>query len=183
MKQIIHLTLVLTIICTVSSALLAAVYKLTKEPIELTTKHRTNTAAMAVMPATVQTPPHKMEIDGEVFYVAKEQDTLRAVAVTASSANGYGGTITIMVGLDAQGQVVDFQKIEANETPGLGTKVFDEAFKKQIRQRPFTANWRVDKDGGEIEAVASATISSRAILACIQEAIAKFQRASAELSR
>ena len=180
MKETIRLILVLTVICAVSSALLAAVYSKTKDPIAASLAIRTAKAASKVMPAGVATPDQK--VVGEVtFFVAKQDGQVAAVAVEGRSKNGYGGDVVLMVGLGADGKLVNYQKLVANETPGLGTKMETDAFKKPLLGRPLKGSWKVKKDGGDVDAITAATISSRAAMECIRDAIAKYDRAAAQL--
>ncbi len=180
MKDTIKLILVLTIICAVSSALLAAVYSKTKDPIEAALELRTANAAAKVMPEGVSTPVKK-QVHGVTFFVSKKGEELAAVALEGCSKNGYGGEIVLMVGLSADGKLVNYQKLIANETPGLGTKMESDAFRKPLLGRPLKTDWRVKKDGGEVDAITAATISSRAVMECLRDAIAKYEQASDQL--
>jgi len=177
MKEAVKLILVLTLICAVSSALLAAVYNTTKEPIAAALELRTASAAAKVMPEGASLPEKKV-VAGEPFFVARKEGQLAAVAVEGRSKNGYGGEIVLMVGLGADGRLVNYQKLVASETPGLGTKMESDAFRKPLLGRPLNGDWRVKKDGGEVDAITAATISSRAALECIRDAIAKYQKAA-----
>jgi electron transport complex protein RnfG len=56
-----------------------------------------------------------------------------------------------------------------------------DAFRKPLLGRPLTSDWRVKKDGGEVDAITAATISSRAVLECLRDAIAKYEKAAAQL--
>ena len=103
MKDTVKLILVLTLICAVSSALLAAVYNTTKEPIAAALELRTASAAAKVMPEGASLP-EKKAVAGETFFVARKEGQLAAVAVEGRSKNGYGGEIVLMVGLGADGR-------------------------------------------------------------------------------
>ena len=180
MNDTIKLILVLTIICVISSALLAVVYDQTKESIANSLRFHTATAAAQVLPKDVSRP-EKKEIDGVTFFVSKKGETLEAVALEGHSLKGYGGKIVLMVGLSADGKLVNYQTLVANETPGLGIKIEGDTFRKPLLGRALKANWRVKKDGGEVDAITSATISSRAALECIRDAIAKYEKALPQL--
>jgi len=181
MKETIKIILVLTIICAICSALLAAVYGKTKDPIAAALALRTANAAAKVMPAGVSLPK-KEEANGVTVFVARKDNQLAAVALEGCSKNGYGGDVVLMVGLSADGKLVDYKKLVANETPGLGTKMESDAFRKPLLGRSLTkTDWRVKKDGGEVDAITSATISSRAVMECIRDAIAKYEKAAARL--
>ncbi len=174
MKDTIKLIFVLTIICAVSSALLATVYSKTKDPIAAALELRTANAAAGVMPAGVSTP-EKREIGGVVLFVAAKDGAPAGVALEGRSNNGYGGEIVLMVGISADGKLVNYQKLVASETPGLGTKMESDAFRRPLLGRPVGTDWRVKKDGGDVDAITAATISSRAVMECIRDAIAKYE--------
>ncbi len=180
MKDTIKLILVLTVICAVSSALLAAVYGKTKDPIAAALELRTAKAAAGVLPAGVDTPV-KREADGIVFFVASKDGVPAGVALEGRSKNGYGGEIVLMVGISADGKLVNYQKLVASETPGLGTKMESDAFRQPLLGRSIKADWRVKKDGGEVDAITAATISSRAVMECVRDAIAKYERIAGRL--
>lgn len=180
MKDTIKLILVLTVICAVSSALLAAVYSKTKAPIEAALEVRTSNAARDVMPQGLSAP-EKKTLDGMTFYIARKEGTFAAMAVEGRSKNGYGGEVTLMVGLGADGKLVNYKVVAANETPGLGTKMSSDTFRKPLLGKPLAGSWKVKKDGGDVDAITAATISSRAALDCIRDAIAKYNKAAKQL--
>lgn len=182
MKETLKLVAVLTIICSVSAALLAAVYNVTMGPIRVALEVKTSEAAKAVMPP--DSPQVKKQLVGSTtFFVVRGADgKVAAVAVEGLSKNGYGGNISLMVGLSADQRVVSYKVLTANETPGLGTKISSKEFSAPLFGKPFSSNWKVKKDDGEFDAITSATISSRAALECIQDAISKYQGALAELN-
>ncbi|MDR0811251.1 MAG: RnfABCDGE type electron transport complex subunit G, partial [Paludibacter sp.] len=90
-------------------------------------------------------------------------------AVESVSHKGFSGDIRVMVGFDKDGNIVDYSVLEQKETPGLGTKMTD-WFKtakgaQDIRgKNPAKNKLQVSKDGGEVDAITAATISSRAFL-------------------
>lgn len=170
----IRLVLVLTAICAISSAMLAAVYGMTKEPIELAKAARTKVAASSVMPAGLPAPEPVVQ-DGTTYYVSKVDGKVAAVAVEGRSKNGYAGDVVLMVGMSADGKLVSYEVISANETPGLGTKITAPSFKNPLKGRALEGEWSVKKDGGDVDAITAATISSRAALECIRDAISKRQ--------
>jgi Na+-translocating ferredoxin:NAD+ oxidoreductase subunit G len=174
----VRLVAVLTIICAVSSALLAAVYQLTQEPIAKALEARTKSAASKVMPAGLPAP-EKMELveNGitNTFFVVKQEGKLVAVATEGRSKNGYGGDVVLMVGMSADNKLVNYEILSATETPGLGTKIAADFFKTPLKGRSLESSWIVKKDGGQVDAITAATISSRAALECIRDAIAKRQ--------
>ncbi len=173
----VRLVFVLTVICAVSSALLAAVFKLTEVPISAALEERIRAAAASVMPAGLS-KPEKVEQGGNTFFVAKQDGKIVAVATEGRSKNGYAGDVVLMVGMSADGKLVNYEVISASETPGLGTKIASNAFKNPLKGRLLDGSWKVKKDGGEVDAVTAATISSRAALDCIRDAISKRKQLS-----
>lgn len=181
MKEILRLILVLTLICALSSALLAAVYGKTKAPIAAALERRTASSAAKVMPPGLGSP-EKRVVENVSFFVARRDNRLAAVAVEGRSKNGYGGEVALMVGLSADGRLVNFEVVQASETPGLGTKMKSDVFKTPLLGKAVKSPWKVKKDGGEVDAITAATISSRAALECIRDAIAKYEKAAAALN-
>ncbi|MCL2103719.1 MAG: RnfABCDGE type electron transport complex subunit G [Kiritimatiellaeota bacterium] len=169
----IRLVFVLTVICAVSSALLAAVYTITKEPIALAKEQSKRLAAAHVMPAGLP-EPEKVTVEGETFFICQVDGEIVAAAVVGRSQNGYGGLIELMVGI-SDGKLVGYEVVSATETPGLGTKIAGDAFKKPLMGKALTSNWTLKKNGGDVDAVTAATISSRAAIECITDAIAKLE--------
>lgn len=172
MKDTLKLILVLTIICAISSALLAAVYRVTEKPIAVAREQRTIQAAAKVMPSGLPMP-EKVELNNTTFFVAKREGKVQAIATEGRSPNGYGGNIVLMIGMSADGKLVSYEVIQASETPGLGTKMTSDNFKKPLFGRSLDSEWKVKKDGGNVDSITAATISSRAVLECIRNAIEK----------
>ena len=179
MKDMPKLILVLTVICLACSAVLAYVYGITKDPIARALEQKTIRAAAAVLPEGCGAP-RKCSLDGLTYFLAEKGGMPAAIAVDGVSSNGYGGEIVLMVGLGMDGKLVDFEVVKAAETPGLGMKLGDEEFRGQLRGRPLSGKWKVKKDGGEIEAITAATITSRAVMDCIDDAVRKYRKISIE---
>ena len=75
--------------------------------------------------------------------------------------SGFGGTIDLMVGVDNEGVVTGISVLSLSESPGLGANAKEEWFQEQFVG--VTAPVAVTKDGGQIEAITSSTITSRAV--------------------
>ena len=173
----VRLVFVLTVVSAVSSALLAAVYNMTKEPIAAALEQRTMLAATLVMPAGLSAP-EKIVVGDNTFFVCKQDGKVVSVAVEGRSKNGYSGDVALMVGMNvAEKKLVGYEVVVSTETPGLGTKIVSDSFRTPLLGKALGGNWIVKKDGGEVEAVTAATISSRAALECIKDAISKMEQA------
>ena len=146
MKKIMSLVLSLTIISGVCAAVLAYVDSITKEPIKATAEKNREAAKQAVL-------------CGQEGYTAE-----------GTCKDGYGGDITLMVGFKTDKKtVISYKVLAASETPGLGMKLKTPEFADQFKGKDGTS-LKVKKDGGEIEAITSATITSRAVCNAIANA-------------
>lgn len=179
-----NMLLSLTLISFCASALLAGGYVLTKEPIEKALQEKKNAAIKEVLPKGDIKIGKAVEVrldgyeDAFVVYPAKKGGNFIGCAIETYDNNGYGGKVRSMVGLDADGKVINYSVLEANETPGLGAKVSDWfKTKGDIRGKdPASEDFKVKKDGGEIDAITAATITSRAFLASVKAAYQAFIR-------
>jgi electron transport complex protein RnfG len=117
----------------------------------------------------------------EVFPAFKNNEFVGA-AVIGSTEKGFSGLIKIMVGFKPNGTVQNIVVLEQKETPGLGTKMKDEKFLAQFRDKnPSTFNLKVTKDGGEVDALTGATITSRAFGEAVQMAYDEFMKNNSSL--
>ena len=75
-----------------------------------------------------------------------------------------------MVGFTPDVKIVSYKKLEAAETPGLGSNLTSPGFMKQFSGMDASSALAVKKDGGTVEAITSATITSRAVCSAINDA-------------
>lgn len=168
-----NMVLSLVIISMVAAGALAGVYILTEKNIALQEAQKQQAAILAVLPegCTVAEPE---EVEGLTIYKAFKDDQWIATAVETSEV-GFDGPQVIMVGLDADGSVLDYVVLKQTETPGLGAHI-DHWFKDAVGNRSIIGKkagaLAVNKDGGEVDAITAATISSRAFLKAINKAYA-----------
>jgi len=168
-----NMVLSLVIISMVAAGALAGVYILTEKNIALQEAQKQQAAILAVLPegCTVAEPE---EVEGLTIYKAFKDDQWIATAVETSEV-GFDGPQVIMVGLDAEGKVLDYVVLKQTETPGLGAHI-DHWFKDAVGNRSIIGKkagaLAVTKDGGEVDAITAATISSRAFLKAINKAYA-----------
>jgi electron transport complex protein RnfG len=96
-------------------------------------------------------------------------------AVVGSSEKGYSGLVKLMVGFESDGAIKNIVVLEQKETPGLGTKMKGDKFLRQFRgKNPSSFNLKPKKDGGEVDALTGATISTRAFSEATQLAYDEF---------
>ncbi len=180
MKNMLKLLLPLTAISAVCAAVLAVVDSFTRLPIANIATLKANRAAQAVMPAGVKAlvarpDPADTNVVLFVGYADDARTKVLGYAVPGTSPNGYAGDIRLMAGLTADRAVVTYRVLAANETPGLGAKLGDAAFAAQFAGKPAAA-LRVKKDGGTIDALTGATITSRAVCEALADAVARVAR-------
>jgi electron transport complex protein RnfG len=110
-----------------------------------------------------------------LFFVIQKDGKPFAAALEDFGA-GYAGDVGVMVGFElATGNLVGIGITSHSETAGLGSRVTEESFTLQFRDMSKDAVFKVKKDGGEIDAVAGATLSSRAVVQGIEKANAFYQ--------
>ncbi len=168
-----NMVLSLVTISVVAAGALAGVYVLTQASIEAQKKAKQEAAILAVLPegATIAEPE---EVNGLTVYKAYINEQWVGTAVQTEE-NGFGGPQKIMVGFDAEGNIINYEVLEHQETPGLGDHIaewFKNADKpsQNIIGRKATGAFTVSKDGGDVDAITAATISSRAFLTAINKA-------------
>ena len=102
---------------------------------------------------------------------------LVGTAVGTYSNKGYDATqIQLMVGFLPDGSIRNISVIQQKETPGLGTKMKEPKFKDQFNKKnPAEFKLKVKKDGGQVDAITAATISSRAFCDAVDRAYRNYQ--------
>jgi len=174
-----NMVLSLVSISVVAAVALAGVFLLTSGRIEDQKAQKQQKAIMDVLPQKGEgaqiAEPEKV---GDVVIYRATKDGKEIGAAVEVSEMGFGGAQKLMVGFDAEGKIVDYAVLEHQETPGLGDKIvfwFKNAEKpgQNILGRE-AKNLTVSKDGGEVDAITAATISSRAFLRAINKAYAAY---------
>lgn len=157
MKYILRLTLTLLLITAVVAGLLAFVNELTAGKIDELTRQKAEQAMREVLPAQDYTPLDAALPQG----VTEAYRAGDAGYVVRVAPNGFGGAIDLMVGVRADGTVNGVAVIAHSETASLGANCMREEFRAQYAggAGPFA----VGQDGGTIEALTGATVTSRAV--------------------
>ena len=153
-------TLVLTLICLVAGVLLAITYDLTKEKISEVEQAEVNQALSAIFPSA-----EFMEENG--YYKALENGELIGHAVIVEGT-GYSGKIKIAFGICLDDTIQRVRVITHSENPGLGSKMAGDEFLMQFEGKTLQ-ELKLRKEGGEIDAVTGATISSEAVVDIVRE--------------
>ena len=172
-----NMVLSLTLIALVASASLGFVYELTKSPIAATKLVKKLNAIKTVVPSFDNNPDHDMfrlptgNGDSLEIYPAKKGEEIIGYAVRTYTDKGFSGYISIMAGFSPKGSIINTFVLEHKETPGLGTKMTEPAFHDQFNGKdPSQFSLKVKKDGGPVDAITAATISSRAFCDAVEKA-------------
>jgi electron transport complex protein RnfG len=116
------------------------------------------------------------------MWLARRGETLTAVVLEAIAPDGYGGNIHLLVGIDIDGTVTGVRVTSHRETPGLGDYIhrakspWIEQFVGKSLIEPAPKHWKVIKDGGRFDARAGATITPRAVVKAVKQALDYFAR-------
>ena len=178
-----NMVLVLFSVTLVSSAVVGAVNMITEDAIAQAKAEAVNAALRMVLPEYETTEKSDLVIDElpiSVYSAVKGGETV-GYAVESQTKQGFGGTIRMMVGFDTEGRIINVNVLEQNETPGLGTKMCDEGnvlLASVQGKNPANLKLKVKKDGGDIDALTAATISSRAYADAVARAYEAFKVAS-----
>lgn len=175
----------LTIICVVAGAILAGVNMYTAGPIAATKAAALETAIKAVAPEFDNKPTEEAYMastaDGDSLkiYPAKKEGKLVGAAVESNTKKGFSGEIRVIVGFDIQGKLLNYSVLQHAETPGLGAKMqewfrMDKNRQSVLGRELANGELKVSKDGGDVDAITAATISSRAFLNAVNRAYSAF---------
>ena len=184
-----ELTISLALIAGIAAGLLGWVYLVTEAPIAAALQEKTNTALRDVLPAFDNQPGDEtVVVDDVTFYIGRNEGAIVGFAGETITSKGYNGNITVLAGLLSDGTLSTVLVTQQAETPGLGTLVcertrlqktlsglikgtignglspnvvLDQFDGKQIAEGQ--APWTVKKDGGTLDAISGATITSRAV--------------------
>ncbi|MCW3786048.1 RnfABCDGE type electron transport complex subunit G [Plebeiibacterium sediminum] len=180
-STLVNMVLALLIITAIAGGTLGMVYKVTKEPIAVAKLAKQKKAIEQVVPGFDNNPTEEVyELESKEGYKlkvfpCKKGEELLGVAISSKTDKGFAGEIKIMVGLKPDGTIINYSVLEHQETPGLGSKMndwfrMDKGNQSILDKNPSNTKMVVSKDGGDIDAITAATISSRAFLDAIMVA-------------
>lgn len=194
MSKTVKNVVVLTVITVIAGALLGYVYDLTKEPIATQQEEAKQEAYALVFPTAASfEADDSIDISNEASVLEKSgytadsvTEVLKAVdgngnylgyVFSVTSKEGYGGDISISVGIDSERTVLGVEILDINETAGLGMKAKEPAFKEQFKGKNV-ASFAYNKNGAsadyEIDAISGATITTNAMTNAVNSALCYF---------
>ncbi|MBR6407115.1 MAG: RnfABCDGE type electron transport complex subunit G [Clostridia bacterium] len=158
----------LTLICIIVAGLLGTVNAVTVDKIAQLEAEKLAESQMLVLPDA-----QSFEEVQEGAYCGKDASGQTVGYVMVTSRQGYGGEVKTVVGIDNEGVITGVTVTADDETPGLGARSTGENFRSQFNG--ITINDIVgvskDKNGGTIDALSGATITSRAVCGAVSDAI------------
>lgn len=200
MKQIIKDTLILCAITLISGLLLGIVYNVTKQPIEVRAEKKKTDAYMTVFEDYLK--ENNIAKESVTFsvahadWLAETDDTSNTVSdiavgsvngevfgyvITVTNSESYNEPITLSVGILTDKTVSGVTILSIAETPGLGMKAKESAFLSQfanVNTGSFTFTKSGSTKPSEIDAISSATFTTRSVTNAVNHALAVFDKIS-----
>ncbi len=180
-----NMCLSLGLLVTASAAILAGVKNLTDEPIAEAARKARLQAFTEVLGPFDNNPEDASSVlaDGTTVYRATLGNVPAGAAVEITAPQGFSGPFSLMVGFAPDGSVKGYTVLAHSETPGLGAKMgawFSDPSRPSrsiIGRTPDSGSpLAVSKDGGEVDAITGATITSRAFLQAINKAAEAYRK-------
>jgi electron transport complex protein RnfG len=183
MKTMLNLSLRLALISAVAALALAQVADYTAGPIAAAARAASLRAIRQVLPAYDNEPDQDVVriilAPGDTLecFRGRRDGVVSGCAYKAVTQLGYSGEIDIMLGLETDGKVSGVRLLQHAETPGLGAKYAEPALLDSYYRGHGLADtdWRVAKDGGDLDAVTGATVTGRALADAIQRGLEQYQ--------
>lgn len=195
MKDYIKMIAVLTAIAAACGLLLSAVKKGTEKRIEEQVLYNIQGPAVKdlfgysekideVMPKIIR-DRQQITVKEQVqsVFVDKKDDKAKAVAFECE-AMGFKDKVVIIVGFDLEKDLLSgIGIISHKETPGLGARISEAIFRDKFKSKALTEAFKVKQDGGIVDAISGATISSRAVCAAVANGIALYPAVKEEVMK
>lgn len=167
-SYVLKLAVILLLITAVTAAALGFTNYITEDRIAALQEEKMAQAMASILPADSYTPVEDHTELVEALYQAGDAGYVAQVAVSGSQ-----NTIELMVGVDLTGTVTGISIIKQSETAGLGAvaaanSAKGEAFRSQFAG--MSGQVAVTKDGGQVDALTGATVTSRAICTAVNAA-------------
>ena len=167
-KVVLIPTVALLIICLVATTLLAFTNSITAEKIAQNAIETENSSRNVVLPGAVTYSEVTEAENGVTYCTGYDKIGNELGYVFTAGAKGYGGTVSVMVGLDAEGAITGLEILSHAETPGLGANAVKDDFKGRFtgKSGQLTVD-KVSNDGQNIQAITAATITSKAVVSAV----------------
>ena len=182
-STLINMLLALFVITAVSGGVLGLVYGFTKDAIAEVDQKKNEAAIQAVLPIegniTYQADTMSFTYEGvdtqfPCNLAYDENGNFKGAAIKTSEG-GFGGKIDMMVGILADGTIKGTSVLSHSETPGLGANMTGKFKDQFVDKNPASFILKVKKDGGDVDAITAATITSRAFSKAVDKAYQAFE--------
>jgi electron transport complex protein RnfG len=198
-KNIVITATLLMLFAVAGAALVGLTYIETAADIkhneELTLLRKLNTIIPAaaydndLLADTIIIPPQPLlgTAEDTLVYRARKDDRNVAAIFSSIAPNGYNGPIQMLVGVYADGRLAGVRIVKHRETPGLGDAVelshskWILGFNNKSLTDPDTKHWKVKRDGGIFDQFTGATITPRAVVSAVHDALLYFDKNQAVL--
>lgn len=171
-SNLVNMVLCLTLVCLVCGGLLGAVNSVTEDIIAETAQKNLVASIAAVLPEGGDlSESQTSDAPGIGEYYVLSTDGAPVAYAVKSTTNGFGGALTLMVGVLPDGTVYNTSVLEHSETPGLGAKCTEEESLFRTQFKGFKGRLAVKKDGGDLDAITASTITSRAFTLAVKQAV------------
>ncbi|MDR1997159.1 MAG: RnfABCDGE type electron transport complex subunit G [Candidatus Margulisbacteria bacterium] len=171
-KLILRYTFTFAVFCGTAGLLLPAVYELV-EPRKAAYQQELKLQSLRLVSPGAEDFEPAQTAAGQAYYRAYADGQLLGYVLEVR-ARGYSSELQLLVGLDRSYAVTGLRTLAQAETPGLGTRITEPAFAAQFLGRPAEA-LALRQDGGSLDALTGATITSRAVADGIRRAVADWR--------
>lgn len=186
-STLINMLVALLVIAAVSGGVLGLVYGVTKDAIAEVDQKKNEAAIQAVLPlenVTYKADTLKYNYEGADLTfpcnLAYDANGKFQGAAVKTSEGGFGGKIDMMVGFLADGTIKGTSVLSHAETPGLGANMTGKFKDQFVDKNPNDFKLIVKKDGGDVDAITAATITSRAFSKAVDKAYQAFMANKAQ---
>ncbi len=155
----------LSIIVFIAVLLLMLVNNMTKDKILAEREAKITTVLQKIYPEM-----QDFELKDNIYIILENADVIGYAFIAIGK--GYGGEINTIVGIDKDYKIKEISVVSNTETPGLGTRILETFFTDQFKDLELQ-DVKLSKDGGKVDAISGATISSRAVTDSVRAAIEK----------
>ncbi len=136
-----------------------------------------------LLASTLEIPlPHELPGNEPVLiYRALLENTPAAALFVVSALDGFSGPIKLLIGVDDRGAITAVRVLKHRETPGLGDFIdssksdWIDQFEQKSLSTPDRALWALQRDGGKLDQVSGASITSRAVVKAVKETLLYFE--------
>lgn len=164
MRDNLRFSFTLFAICAIAALLLSLVYALTEPKINQQKEEAQQRAIREVLTGAEEIETRYK--DGITYYEAKDKAGKLLGYIFITETQGYASTIRIAASINPQGRIIAIKILEQNETPGIGSRITEEAFTDKFKHKEVE---QLDN----IDAISAATISSSAVIKAVKDTAQK----------